>query len=81
MEDKVEIYTKFLNYKSENTRQKLMDWLAFMEKKHTELMNTGQRMDEETFMTHLLNSLPQYEYEGAILVKKDKVRNGNVDRN
>ena len=31
-EDKVEGYTKFLNYKLENTRQKLMDWLAFMKK-------------------------------------------------
>ena len=51
-EDKVEVYTKFLNYKLENTRQKPMDWLAFMEKKCTELMNTGHRMDEETFITH-----------------------------
>ena len=56
-----------------------MDWLAFMEKKHTELMNTGHRMDEEMFITHLLNSLPQSEYEGAILVIKDKLRNGNVE--
>ena len=67
-EDKVEVYTKFLNYKLENTRQKTMDWLAFLEKKHTELMNTGHMMDEETFITHLLNSLPQSEYKGAILV-------------
>ena len=34
-EDKVEVYTKFLNYKCKNTRQKPMDWLAFSEKKHT----------------------------------------------
>ena len=32
-EDKVEVYTKFLNYKLENTRQKPMDWLACLEKK------------------------------------------------
>ena len=32
-EDKVEVYTKFLNYKLENTRQKPTDWLAFLEKK------------------------------------------------
>ena len=32
-EDKVEVYSKFLNYKLENTRQKPMDWLAFLEKK------------------------------------------------
>ena len=51
-EDKVEVYTKFLNYKLENTRKKLMDWLAFMEKKCTELMNTGYRMDVEKFISH-----------------------------
>ena len=32
-EDKVEVYTKFLNYRLENARQKSMDWLAFLEKK------------------------------------------------
>ena len=32
-EDKVEVYTKFLNYRLENVRQKPMDWLAFVEKK------------------------------------------------
>ena len=32
-EDNVEVYTKFLNYKLENTRQRPMDWLTFMEKK------------------------------------------------
>ena len=31
-EDIVEVYTKFLNYKLENTRKKPMDWLAFLEK-------------------------------------------------
>ena len=31
-------------------------------------------MDEETFITHLLNSLPQAEYEGAILVIKERLR-------
>ena len=40
-EDKVEVYTKFLNYKLENTRQRPMDWIAFLEKKRSELMNTG----------------------------------------
>ena len=56
-----------------------MDWLTFMEKKQAELMNTGHRMDDETFITHLLNSLPQSEYEGAILVIKDKLRKGHVE--
>ena len=32
-EDKVEVHTEFLNYRLENTRQKPMDWLAFLEKK------------------------------------------------
>ena len=32
-EDKVEVYTRYLNYKLENTRQKPMDWITFMEKK------------------------------------------------
>ena len=36
-------------------------------------------MDNETFITHLLNSLPQVEYEGAILVIKDKLRKEEVD--
>ena len=56
-----------------------MDWLTFMEKKQAELMNTGHIMDDETFITHLLNSLPQSEYEGAILVIKDKLRKGPVE--
>ena len=78
-EDKVEVYTKFLNYKLENTRQRPMDWLTFMEKKRAELMNTGHIMDDEMFITHLLNSLPQTEYDGAILVIKDKLRKGTVE--
>ena len=36
-------------------------------------------MDDETFITHLLNSLPQSEYKGAILVIKDKLRKGDVE--
>ena len=36
-------------------------------------------MDDETFITHLLNSLPQSEYEGTILDIKDKLRKGDVD--
>ena len=51
-----------------------MDWITFMKKKRAELMNTGHIMDDETFITHLLDSLPQTEYEGAILVIKNKHR-------
>ena len=56
-----------------------MDWITFMEKKRAELMNTGHIMNDKTFITHLLNFLPQTEYEGAILVVKDKLRKGPVD--
>ena len=36
-------------------------------------------MDDETFITHLLNSLPQVEYEGAILVIKERLRGSTCD--
>ena len=78
-EDKVEFYTKFLNYKLENVRQRPMDWLAFLERKRTELANTGHILDDETFITNLLNSLPQAEYEGAILAIKEKLRRSSYD--
>ena len=78
-EDKVEFYTKFLNYKLENVRQRPMDWLAFLERKRTELATTGHIMDDETFITHLLNSLPQAEYKGAILAIKERLRRSSYD--
>ena len=54
-EEKVQFYTKFLHYKLENVKQRPMDWQVFMEKKRTELVNTGHIMDDETFISHLLN--------------------------
>ena len=42
-------------------------------------MNTWHIMDDETFTTHLLNSLPQAENEGAIFIIKDKLRKGTVE--
>ena len=78
-EDKVQFYTKVLYYKLENVKQRPMDWLAFMEKKRNELANTGHIMDDETFITHLLNSLPQAEYKGAILVIKERLRGSTCD--
>ena len=45
-----------------------------MEKKRNELANTGHIIDDEAFITHLLNSLPQAEYEGAILVINERLR-------
>ena len=77
--DKVEFYTKFLKYKLENVKQRPMDWLAFLEKIRTELANTGHIMDDERFITHLLNSLQQAEYEGAILAIKEKLRRSSYD--
>ena len=55
-----------------------MDWITFMKKKRAELINTGHIMDDETFITHLLNSLPQTVYKGDILVIEDKLRKGTV---
>ena len=78
-EDIVKFYTKFLNYKLENVRRRPMDWLAFLERKRTELVNTVHIMDDEMFITHLLNSLPQAEYEGAILAIKDKLKRSSYD--
>ena len=56
-----------------------MDWITYMENKRTELMNTGHIMDDETFIIHLLSSLQQNVYEGAILVIKDKLRKCTVE--
>ena len=36
-------------------------------------------MDDETFILHLFNSLPQAEYEGAILAIKERLRRGTND--
>ena len=52
--------------------------VGFLGEKRTELSNTGPIMDNEMFITHLLNSIPESEYEGAILVIKDKLRKGKV---
>ena len=78
-ENKVEFYTKFLNYKLENVRQRPMDWLAFLERKRTELVNTGHIMDDEKFITHLLNSLPQPESEDTILAITEGLRRSTYD--
>ena len=56
-----------------------MDWLAFMEKKRNELANTGHIVEDETFIAHLLNSLPLAEYDGAILVIKVRLRSRSCD--
>ena len=45
-----------------------------MEKKKNELVNAGHIMDDETFLTYVLTSLPQEEYQTMILVLKGKLR-------
>ena len=37
--------------------------VGILGEKRTELSNAGHMMDDEMFITHLLNSLPQSEYE------------------
>ena len=56
-----------------------MDWLAFLERKRTELEKTGYIMDDEMFITHLLNPLPQAEYKGAIHAIKERLRRSSYD--
>ena len=53
--------------------------VGFLRKKCPDMANTGYKMDDEMFITHLLNSLLQSEYEGAVLVIKDKLRKGDVE--
>ena len=36
-------------------------------------------MDDEKFITQLLNSLPQAEYEGATVAIKERLRRGSYD--
>ena len=36
-------------------------------------------MDDETFITHLLNSLPQAEYEEAIIANTERLRRDRFD--
>ena len=47
--------------------------------KRNKLANTGHIMDDETFTTHLLNSLPQVEYEGVILIIKERLRSRSCE--
>ena len=46
---------------------KHQDWLAHMEKKRNELENAGHKMDNETFLTHVMASVAQEEYQATTL--------------
>ena len=67
-EDKVEVYTRFLNYKLENTRQRPMDWITFMEKKWAELMNTGHIMDDVEKLQFALFLISCSQGSSALLI-------------
>ena len=53
--------------------------VGFLKKQMHRTDEPGHMMDDEMFITHLLNSLPQSVYEGAILVIRDKLRKGDVE--
>ena len=57
---------------------KPQDWLAHMEKKRNELESAGHEIDDETFLTHVMASLSQEEYQAAILTLKAKLRDDDL---
>ena len=57
---------------------KPQDWLAHTERKRNELENTGHKMDDEAFLTHVMASLPQEEYQATILTLKAKLRDDDL---
>ena len=54
------------------------DWMAHMERKRNELENAGHEMDDETFLTHVMASLPQEEYQATILTLRAKLRDDDL---
>ena len=58
----------------EDLHIKPQDWLAYMEKEKMELINASYYMNDETFLTYILTSLPKEECQTMILVLKDKLR-------
>ena len=57
---------------------KPQDWMAHMERKRNELENGVHEMDDETFLTHVMASLPQEEYQDTILTLKAKLREDDL---
>ena len=49
-----------------------------MERKRNEPEKGGHEMDDETFLTHVTLSLPQDEYQAAILILKAKLREDDL---
>ena len=46
--------------------------------RRTQLIHADHNMNKETFLTYILTSLPQEEYQAMILVLKDKLRKGTL---
>ena len=77
-EDKIDSITKFIQLKMENMQMKPKDWMAHMERKRNDLENAGHEMDDESFLTHVMASLPQEEYQATILTLKPKLRESEL---
>ena len=72
-EDKIDSLTEFLRLKMDNIQMKSQDWMAQMERKRNELDNADHEMDDETFLTQVMASLPQKEFQVTILTLKAKL--------
>ena len=59
-----------MKLRMDDVHNKPQHYLAYMEKKKMELINACCYMNEETFLTYVLMSLPQEEYQTTILVLK-----------
>ena len=59
-------------------QMKPKDWMAHMERKRNQLENAGHEMDDESFLTHVMASLPQEEYQATILTLKAKLRESEL---
>ena len=57
---------------------KPLDWMAHIERKRNELENAGNEMDDETFLTHGMASLPQGECQATIPTLKAKLREDDL---
>ena len=77
-EDKIDSLTKFIRLKMENIQMKPQDWMVHMERKRNELENAGHEMDDETFLTHVMASLSQKEYQDTILTLKARLREDDL---
>ena len=57
---------------------KPQDRMEHMERNRNELENAGHEMDDETFLTHVMASLPQEEYQTTIHTLKAKLRDNDL---